>query len=534
LFKLIVRLYRGKWALALASFVCLIVLSFDGVVFPYFLGRLTDILTEQAYNQVPLLLILWFIIWLLLVFFQFLNSYFFGKVRRDINIDLKDMMFRRSYEAGNSRVPTSKYISIITSDIKQIEKDFVDNSMNFIYCILQTVVTLVFLLFINWQVGLVFVLLGFLPTFIPRLTSKWLKKGTEKWQEANHSYIKQLEDGFNGRNLIKRYRAIDFIFTQLSRALSNEQHKYFTMNIRQGASSLFVSTLYVVSALASLSFGAWMVIQGNITVGMLITIYMAADRVTTPLIALTNFYNTMIGSEPLLRKVLEDKPEHEPPKLPEFTGSEEYLIALEDVHVGYDESEPILQDLNVQIQQGDKILIEGPSGSGKSTLLKTIMNEMDALSGNIKYGKELKGNITDSFAVVEQQPFVFHNTLRYNLTLGKKVSDEKIYEILHNVGLKDLANKEGINIQLGSDTHQLSGGELKRLEVARAILYGKDILVVDEALSGLDNDNANRLNKLIIDYPGTVINIEHRLDEEISKRFNKKLELNRSHTVMDS
>lgn len=526
MFKLITRLFQGKWKLAFISFLCLIILSFDGIVFPYFLGEFTNIITAQEYGRVPLLLTLWFLLWMTLLVAQISNSYFFGKLRSAINIDLKDKMFKKSYDLGNYNVLSSKYISTITSDIKQIEKDFVNNSMSFIYSILQGVITLVFLLLINWKVGLIFVLLGTLPTIVPKFTSKWLKKGTESWQEANHSYIEQLEDGLNARKLVKRYRAVDFIFNQLFTALTKEQNKYFSMNFRQSVSSFYVSVLYVISAMGSLSYGAWSVIQGEISIGMLITIYMAADRVVSPLISLANFYNAMTASEPLLRKVLDEKPQHLPPKLPLVTDRNEYLIAMEGVSIGYEKDNPILEDINFQVKAGDRILIEGASGSGKSTLLKTLMNEQNPLSGIIKYGKGLKDNLAESFAVVEQQPFVFNNTLKYNLTLGSEISDEKLLISLNEVGLNHLANEEGLNTRLGSNDRQLSGGELKRLEVARALLYGKEILVVDEALSGLDEESADRLNKLIINYPGTVINIEHRLSKEISSRFNKKLQLN--------
>lgn len=520
------RLFQGKWILASMSFICLIILSFDGIIFPYFLGEFTNVITAQEYGRVPLLLTLWFVLWIALLVFQISNAYFFGKLRSAINIDLKDKMFKKSYDLGNWKVLSSKYISTITSDIKQIEKDFVDNSMNFVYSILQGVITLVFLLFINWKVGIIFVLLGTLPTIIPKLTAKWLKKGTEDWQEANHSYIEQLEDGLNARNLVKRYSAVNFIFQQLFNALTKEQSKYFSMNFRQSVSSFYVSVLYVFSAMASLTYGAWSVIQGEISIGMLITIYLAADRVVTPLISLANFYNAMTASEPLLRKVLNKQPHHKRPNPPLIAEENDYLISLENVSIGFENDKPILENINFRVKSGDRILIEGASGSGKSTLLKTIMNEQNALAGEIKYGNLFKNNLTGSFAVVEQQPFVFNNTIKYNLTLGNEITDKKLYKALDDVGLNHLSNEEGLNTRLGGNAHQLSGGELKRLEVARALLYGKEILVVDEALSGLDEESADRLNKLIINYPGTIINIEHRLSKEISSRFNKKLKLN--------
>lgn len=525
MFRMVLELFRGKWLLTGAVLLCLLLMSLDGIVFPYFLGQFTNILTAGEFNKLPLLFLVWLLLWLVILLAGFLNSFFFGKVRRGINIELKDRVFRKSFWPGNERAAPSKYMATITSDIRQIERNIVDNSMSFLYSILQGGITLVFLLLLHWKVGLVFILLGFLPSLVPLLTSSWLKRGTEDWQQANQAYIGELEDGLHGRRLLKRYGAVAFFFKQILSSLSREQDKYFTMNLRQRASAFFVSSLYVISTILALAYGSYVVLQGDLTVGMLLTVMTAADRVVTPLISLANLYNEMIATEPLLRKILRDAGEEKKTKAPLYLAGDSPLILLEDVSIGYDQGRPLVEGLNLEIAKGDRILIEGPSGSGKSTLLQTIMNEVDVLKGRIYYANSLRDHLRERFAVVEQEPFIFNNSLKYNLLLAGELSNQKIFDLLKKAGLGDYATEEALNIQLGSEDHQLSGGELKRLEVARALLYGKEILVVDEALSGLDAKNADLLNQLILAYPGTVINIEHRLEKDMRSRFNKRIQL---------
>src|SRR5699024_2865293 len=247
MFKMIRRLFRGKGMLAFMTLICLLVMSLDGIVTPYFIGQFTNVMTAKEFDTVPFLLMAWLVMLLLLMAAVFSNSYFFGKIRRLINIELKDKVFRRSYDKGNEDVASSDYIATITADIKQIERDFVDNSMGFIYSILQGVVTLGFLLVVSWKVVLVFVVLGFLPTLVPRFSSKRLQRGSEGWQQEMLAYIKTLEDGLQGRSLLKRYQAVGFFLIQIRGTLSREEHKYFSMNIRQRASSFFVGVLYSIS-----------------------------------------------------------------------------------------------------------------------------------------------------------------------------------------------------------------------------------------------------------------------------------------------
>lgn len=506
-------------------FLCMLVTTTDGFAIPYLMGKFTDFMATGQYGYVPYILGSWLIIWLIIHLSIFLEAFFFGKVRKKINIELKDRVFKRSFSPGYERKKESDFIATITSEIKQLETKIVNTSVRFVYAILQAVITFIFLLIINWEVGLVFVVLGLLPTMVPRLTSKWLQRGTEDWEQANQKYIEELEDGLRARNLLKRYQAVRFFFNQIFTSLTKEEERYFTMNIRQKASTYFVTSLMIVTSIISLSYGSVIVIKGDLTIGMLLTIYMTADRVVTPLTSIVAAYNEMVGTDPLLIKVLQDETRTEKIKKPIFSTLDDYLISLQNVSIGYDKNNPISKQITFDVQKKDRILIEGPSGSGKSTLIKTIMNEQNALDGKIIYGSSLKGSVSDAFAMVEQQPFVFRNTIRYNLTLGREKSEQELCYALEKVGLSRFATKKGLGIQLGSDAHQLSGGELKRFEVARAILFDKDILVVDEALSGLDEKHADKLNQLIVSFPGTVINIEHRLDERFRKRYNKIIKL---------
>ncbi|MFC3899599.1 ABC-type multidrug transport system, ATPase and permease component [Aliicoccus persicus] len=503
------------------SFFCLLLMSLDGIVFPYFLGRFTDVLTNQDYDQVVPLLSVWFVLWLLLSASVLGNGYFFGKIKRNIHLELKDSTLSSAFK--NNEI-TSKFLSRITADIKQIEMDFLNISMSFVYSVLQAVITLVFLLFINWKVGLIFVALGILPTLVPRFTEKWLQRGTKEWQQANHTYIEELEDTLNARPLIKSFNLVPTHIKRMFLSLRHTETKYFQMNLRRYISSFLITALYTISAIASLSYGAYEVIQGHITVGALITIYLAADRVTTPLISLANFYNTMSASIPLIDNILSIKENKKVP-LQLASGTQDSLIKAKDLIIGYNEDTHLSQALNFDINPNDKILIEGPSGSGKTTLLKTIIGEIRPLNGEMSYNLDDSDTFSELFALVEQTPFVFRKPLRFNLTLGNDVSDDELIGVLESVGLHKYANKESLDMSLEGEDISFSGGEKKRLGVARALLYNKKILIVDEALSGLDNDSADLLNRFILDYPGIVLNIEHRVTDEIRERYNKQIVL---------
>lgn len=521
--KLMRELTKGNRFLVILTLIFVVIYALDGIVYPYFAGALADMLGEERFEELPLLLMFWLFMWILLAVGGIGQDFFFGKLRERILIRLKDTVFQRAYKPQYRKQSADKYYAQITADTKQVETDFVNHMVMVVFCVAQSIITLIFLMTLNWQVGLVFVLLGFIPAIMPRLTSKWIQKSAGEWQDENHRYLSYANEGLNGRSVITRFNAIRFIKDETVKLLKKEQDKYFWMHFKQSLSSNGVFIVYSITMIGSIAYGAFQVYQGNLTVGMLITIMMAADRVTSPLVFLASIYNKMNAMVPILNKLLYGESAGEVIPNPVFKDMGDTLIKLDNGVIGYDE--PLVENLNVSVEPRDKILIQGGSGTGKSTLLKTLMNEHEPIRGEVSYGKQLDDNIVMNFAVVEQRPFLFNQSIRYNLKLGSEISDDVLIETLQNVGLDKYAHKEGLDLVIGDNHHRLSGGEMKRLEVARALLYGKDILVVDEALSGLDDMSARKLNDLIMRYPGAVINIEHHIPDELKGNYNKVIAL---------
>lgn len=521
--KLMGELSKGNTFLVILTLIFVTIFALDGIVYPYFAGALADTLGEGRFDELPVLLLFWLFMWIILAVGGIGQDYFFGKLRARILTRLKDTVFKRAYEPEYRKVGADKFYAQITADTKQVETDFVNHMVMVVFCIAQSIITLVFLMTLNWQVGLVFVLLGFIPAIMPRFTSKWIQNSASDWQENNHKYLNYTNEGLNGRGVITRFNAIRFIKDETVKLLNKEQDKYFLMHFKQSLSSNGVFIVYSITMIGSIAYGAFQVYQGNLTVGMLITIMMAADRVTSPLVFLASIYNKMNAMVPILNKLLYGENAGEVISEPVFKDMGDTLLQLDNGAIGYDE--PLVEDLNLSVEPRDKILIQGGSGTGKSTLLKTLMNEHEPLHGEVSYGKQLDDNIVMNFAVVEQRPFLFNQSIRYNLQLGNDISDDVLIETLKNVGLDKYAHDKGLDLIIGDDNHRLSGGEMKRLEVARALVYGKDILVVDEALSGLDDTSARKLNDLIMRFPGAVINIEHHIPHELKEQYNKVIAL---------
>ena len=183
-----------------------------------------------------------------------------------------------------------------------------------------------------------------------------------------------------------------------------------------------------------------------------------------------------------------------------------------------------LRSVTLDIPSGRFTAIMGASGSGKSTLIQTLMGEIPLLEGKVSLNRDaLPSDEGSWFGMVEQAPFVFNLTLGENLSLGLDYRSEEMETVLQAVGLAKFADPESLARVLGGDQQILSGGELKRLEVARALLFKKPILLVDEALSGLDAQAAKALNQVLRQYPGLVIDIEHHITPDLISQYDRVL-----------
>ena len=497
MFRFLRFILVGNKRIFICAVLFLALMSLDGIGAPYFLGKFTDYMNNSDFDSSMYTVFLWLIFLLLIVLSKFLFSFFKGKFIQNVNYQLKNIHAVNSVSKENLLQSPSSYITSITSEVQQIENKFINNVFTMMLCTLQGVVTFIFLMNINVLVGLLFVGLGAIPALIPKLTKKWLKKGTTRWQESNDQYIGFLTDFLEARQLMKRFGVVNNVLKKLNEKLGVSEKNYFKMDFNQNTANTIIGLLYVCSLLIALMLGISSVQNGYMTVGSLLTIYMAADRVVTPLITAASTYNVIQSIDPVLNKVLTlNSKAEEYEQLLELPTSREVILEFKQATVGYQDNE-LIKNIDFSLGSHDKILFKAPSGSGKSTFLKTILGETKVLSGTINYGQE------------------------------------QGIEILSKVRMKHLATKEMLHTKMDKQLHSLSGGELKRLELARALLFEKSCLLVDEALSGLDDESSKILNDLIKTYSGAVIDIEHHISEEMMVGYDKIITIKDNHLVIN-
>ncbi|MDB9527498.1 NHLP family bacteriocin export ABC transporter peptidase/permease/ATPase subunit [Oscillatoria sp. CS-180] len=307
------------------------------------------------------------------------------------------------------------------------------------------------------------------------------------------------------------------------------------------------SLLSALSNLALLVVGGWRVINGELSIGMLVAfqlLMVSFQRPVNRLVRFASTLQTLQGNLQRLNDVLANDVDRQlqDPRQPkdsseEPTTSETSIptalslhpsvphrlvgsVTLKNISFGYHPLEaPLIENLNLSIQPGQRVAFVGGSGSGKSTLAKVIAGLYEPRSGDICFDNIPRSQIprnvlTNSIAVIEQDILIFEGPIRDNLTLwDTTIPTADIHKAAQDAAIADVivAQPNGYDAQLLEGASNLSGGQRQRLEIARALVGNPSILILDEATSALDTETEKRIDQNLRRRGCTCIIVAHRL-----------------------
>nr|WP_287858807.1 cysteine/glutathione ABC transporter ATP-binding protein/permease CydC [Klebsiella sp.] len=357
---------------------------------------------------------------------------------------------------------------------------------------------------------------------LPPLFYRAGKPAGESMTQLRGQYRQQLTAWLQGQAELMLFNASDRYREQMEKTevrWQDAQRRQAELTALSQALMLLIGGIAIIAMLWLASAG----VGGNTQPGALIALFvfcaLAAFEALAPVTGAFQHMGQVIASAKRITQITEQEPEvtftqGEGQKL------EQVALTLNQVTFSYPQQPtPALDNISLQVKAGEHIAILGRTGCGKSTLLQLLTRAWDPAQGEIFLNHQPltqldETTLRQAMSVVPQRVHLFSATLRDNLLLASpQSSDAQLAETLERVGLGKLLEDSGLNSWLGEGGRQLSGGELRRLAIARALLHDAPLMLLDEPTEGLDATTESQILDLLAEVmrDKTVLMVTHRL-----------------------
>lgn len=424
--------------------------------------------------------------------------------------------------AKSGKFASGDLLTRVVSDVESLEHFFVRVISPPFIAILTAI--LVFIIFANFSISIAIAFLlpySLAAIAVPYFTYKLSKKKGEEILFLRSRLTEITLDGIEGKNELISFGKVDehkSDFTETNEKLIKTQRK---MQLIQGMNESVIGLMMNISVISIFVLTAPFVSNGlinGIYLAVLTLGTMAAFEAVFPIPLAVQYLDSSIKAGERLFQITDQKIEIKNTEPIPLIGKE---IEFEKVSFSYINNENVLNELSFQIKEKQKIAIIGATGNGKSSIINLLLKFWEINSGSISfdkinYHKISEDEIREKYSVIPQKVFLFSDTIKNNLLLTKpNATEAEIWNALKMAELSDfvelLPNK--LNTWIGNQGKQLSGGERKRLAIARAILKNAPIFICDEITANLDSINEQKIINTIhsITKEKSLIFITHRL-----------------------
>ncbi len=427
----------------------------------------------------------------------------------------------RQYEEKGSGGITSHLVT----DIETIDKFVGDTLSRFVIGILTIIGTAGILLWIDWRLGLFILLLNPVIVYLSRTLGRRVKTLKKKENQSFERFQQRLVETLEGLYQLRAANRERDYLQSLKQDAESIRYDADHYAWKSEAANRMSFLMFLIGFEVFRGAAMIMVLFSDLSIGQIFAVFSYLWFMLSPVQELLGIQYAWFSASAAIQRLnglLSLEEENRPvAKVNPFKADRQVEIEFKDLHFAYDDERQVLQGLNLTVPAGKRVALVGASGGGKSTLIQVLMGIYQKDRGEIRINDlEIEDvsyeALRDKMAVVLQQPMIFNDTLRQNLTLGdEQYSDEHLWKALQVAQLTDVTDKlpDGLESQLGRQGIRLSGGQRQRLAIARMILTNPDIVILDEATSALDTATEAALHQALNEFlvGRTTLIVAHRL-----------------------
>lgn len=517
----------------LQSSICIVLIVVAAAINIYAGYQLTsfyDILNSQNIQNAIKKGFFLALVWIVAVALQYLAEGYQAYLSKLFNIHLRDGIMEKISVCSNenfSRKEGGEYASWLVNDVQLIGKNAITPFFLIVKGASMTVFAVIALMKLHWILLICSIVSAIILSIIPNLFDKRLKSIVEKLSACNESFSQSAYDLLGGFEVFFVTDKIHKMTEKIRDTYVSSESEKYRFEIQSTIMKMLMDSIYRIFELSLDILAAILSFLGIVNYGVVFAMSNLTNRFLMGTDSLFTNMTLLRSAEGIFEKLdhwtfddAESKNQQEAPSI-------ECSIDVENLVIHYPGADVKVGE-HYTFEIGKHYAIVGESGRGKTSLVRAVIGLNNQYDGRILFdGIERRSyhdkSVLKQFAYISQNTYLFTDTMRFNLTLGEKYSDEELYRMLEKVNLTEFISEseEGLDRMISNQQNNISGGQRQRIGIARALLQKKKIYIIDEGTSALDYKNAALIEDFFLSNPEyTILFITHHLDLS-EKKFDK-------------
>ena len=453
---------------------------------------------------------------------------------RQFTIISKDLIYqiRRSLLSRLNKVSMTEYetlgsgtvTSYFVTDLSTVD-EFVGTTVSRLLIAVLTIIGVAIILIImHWQIAILILFANPIVIYFTKILGKHVKELKKKENSAFAIFQQSLTETLDSIHQIRASNREKHYFKRVIENARDVREHGINFEWKSDAANRLSFVVFLFGFDIFRAVSMMMVIFSGLSIGQMFAVFGYLWFMMGPVQEILNIQYAYYNANAALGRInnlltLEQEPNY-PHIINPFENKNTVAINISDLRFAYGDNPDVLNGIKLEIKEGEKVALVGASGGGKSTLVQVLIGLYPAKSGNIFYDDVPVTRIgldvvREHVATVLQNPALFNDSIKINLTLGRDLKDQELWHALEISQLKEtveqLPNK--LNTIVGRQGIRLSGGQRQRLAIARMVLSKPSVVILDEATSALDAETEYHLHTALSDFliNKTTIIVAHRL-----------------------
>jgi ATP-binding cassette subfamily C protein len=480
--------------------------------------------TPIAY--ITAILVLSLILRMIAIFFNIIQGRQFSIISNDIIFRIRKDLINRLQNISMSEyeeLGTGAVVSHMVTDLGTLDTFIGSTVSRLLIACLTVIGTAIILLWMHWQLGLFILLLNPLVIYFARKIGSRIKDLKAKENSAYSVFQQSLTETLEAIHQIRASNREAHYCQQLIESAKKVKTHSTAFSWKSDAATRLSFLVFLVGFDIFRATAMLMVLYSDLSIGQMLAVFGYLWFMMSPVQEILGIQHAFFSAKAALNRIntlcsLQQEPQYPHLNNP-FLKTKTVSVNIKNLHFSY-KDEPILNGINLSIPSGTKVALVGASGGGKSTLVQALIGLYPPKKGmiyfnNVPIDKIGLSIVREHVATVLQQPALFNDTIRANLTLGRDITDKDLWNALTIAQLKETITDldKGLDTMVGRQGMRLSGGQRQRLAIARMIIANPSVVILDEATSALDTETEKKLHSALATFlrGRTTIIIAHRL-----------------------